>query len=590
MKYGTDFNDLHQAEGPDAVRACIKAAQEPAGGPQERAANSDGSSHQATGADAMAGTAWAAPQPLTTKIDARPYPIDALPGTIGAAVAEVQGFAQAPVALVAACALSAVSVAVQAHHDVEREPGLSGPGLSGPVSLFLLTIAESGERKSTCDRYFTRAIRAYEDAQAEAAKPGIKGFNTALAIWEAKRAGLLQRIKTDRAKDKPTANHETLLRELEDDKPDAPRVPRLLYGDATPEALGFNLATKWPAGGILADEGGTVLGAHGMGNDSIMRNLAQLNKLWDGGTMLVERRSVESFTVKGARLTMALQVQQSALQRFFDQSKGLARGSGFLSRFLVAWPESTIGFRPVTPAPNWERLAVFDRRMTEILNQEAPICTDGSLKPATLTLAPAAVIAWRAFHDRVEAQLRPGGDLHDVRDVASKIADNAARLAALFHVFEGGIGQVSVDAFDRAARIAAWHLHESRRFFGELALPAELANAARLDTWLVGYCRREATHMVPMSEVQKSGPNGIRTKAAIEAAILDLAELDRAVLDRSGHAKFIKVNPALLTVAVAVPAVSAVPSLADAHRTARTAKTSTAIPAEPEREEIEGAV
>ena len=31
MKYGTDFNDLHQAEGPDAVRACIKAAQEPAG-------------------------------------------------------------------------------------------------------------------------------------------------------------------------------------------------------------------------------------------------------------------------------------------------------------------------------------------------------------------------------------------------------------------------------------------------------------------------------------------------------------------------------------------------------------------------------
>jgi len=68
--------------------------------------------------------------------------------------------------------------------------------------------------------------------------------------------------------------------------------------------------------------------------------------------------------------------------------------------------------------------------------------------------------------------------------VASKTADNAIRLAALFQIFEGARGAVGLDCFESGSRIAAWHLNESRRFLGELSLPVELANAARLDRWL----------------------------------------------------------------------------------------------------------
>ena len=119
---------------------------------------------------------------------------------------------------------------------------------------------------------------------------------------------------------------------------------------------------------------------------------------------------------------------------------------------------------------------------------------DGVLSPAMLTLTPDAKAAWVTFHDAIEGELRNGGELYDVRDVASKTADNAARLAALFQVFEHDmVGAVELEAFEGASRIAAWHLNESRRFFGELALPAELADAARLDSWLIEYCRRERT-------------------------------------------------------------------------------------------------
>lgn len=71
----------------------------------------------------------------------------------------------------------------------------------------------------------------------------------------------------------------------------------------------------------------------------------------------------------------------------------------------------------------------------------------------------------------------------------------ATRLAALFHVFDDGVGAISEDAFERASAIVAWHLNESRRFFGEIALPAEIANAARLNDWLVQHCRQNKSTM-----------------------------------------------------------------------------------------------
>ena len=96
--------------------------------------------------------------------------------------------------------------------------------------------------------------------------------------------------------------------------PVSPLVPRLLYADATPEALAHALATGWPSGGVLSAEAGAVFGAHGMGQDTILRNLALLNVLWDGGEMAVDRRSKPSFVLRGRRLTFGLMVQPEALR------------------------------------------------------------------------------------------------------------------------------------------------------------------------------------------------------------------------------------------------------------------------------------
>jgi putative DNA primase/helicase len=258
---------------------------------------------------------WSIPQTLTEKIEAQDYPLEALPDTVREAVEEVLGFTKAPIALVASSALASLSVAAQAHVDMKR-----AEKLTGPVSLFLLTIADSGERKSTCDGFFSQPIHTYQQEQAELAKPLLKDHAAALSAWNAEREGLLSAIKDAGKKGKSAADLRDALVQLEYDKPEPLRVPKLIHGDETPESLAYALAKEWPAGGVLSSEAGVVFGSHGMGRNSIMRNLGLLNILWDGGSLPVGRRSSESFTVQGARLTVALQVQEATLRSFFDGS------------------------------------------------------------------------------------------------------------------------------------------------------------------------------------------------------------------------------------------------------------------------------
>lgn len=532
---GSDINDVHVATGLDEVRRQIALAAIPTPAPvipnplqvDIETANLDG---------------WPEPLPLEIKVNPEPYPLDALPPLIHDAVVEVQAFVQAPVSLIACTALAALSVTVQAHVDVER-----AQKLTGPCGLFLLTIADSGERKTTCDGFFTQVIKEYEARQEQDAKPLIKKYEAALAGWTAKSNGIKDKIRQLAKNGEDTLDAENELVALEHEKPEPPRYPILNYADSTPESLKWDLAKKWPSAGVISSEGGVVFGAHGMGADSVTRNLATLNQLWDGKDIQTGRRSSDSFTVRGARLTMGVQIQEAALRDFFSKTGTLARGTGFLARFLVAWPESTQGYRFYSEAPEqWLHLAAFNRRIASLLEQPAPIDDDGCLHPALLQMSPDAKAAWIEFYNAIESELVSGGELHDVRDVASKTADNAARIAALFQVFLYGGGAIGLDVFVSASRIAAWHLNESRRFFGELTLPTEMADALRLDKWLIDFCMRWKTETVPTKRVQQFGPHGLRTKAAIESAMEELESLGRARLVKDGKCRSIAVNSRLL--------------------------------------------
>lgn len=485
--------------------------------------------------------AWPEPEPLVQRQAALPYPIDNLPEMIRAAVDEVQQFTQAPPAMVAGAAMSTLSIAAQAYYDVER-----AHTLSGPIGIFSLLLADSGERKSSCDGYFKKALTEYESEQAELAKPEVVRFKAEFSAWEAIRSGLLEKIKQDAKTGKHSDDTERALQRHQDSEPIAPLIPRLLYSDFTPEKLTYNLAKVWPSGGVLSSEAGAVFGSHGMTGDSLMRTLSILNQLWDGATLTYDRKTSDSYTVKGARLSMALQVQPAALQQFVDKSGGLARGIGFFARFLMAWPESTQGKRLFKEAPaTWPALAKYHCRVKSILNTLPQIDESGALSLEMLTLSPAAKTAWVEFHNAVESELVEDGDLTPIRDVASKIADNAVRIAALFHVSEGRRGPISFDDFDKASVIAQWHLHEALRFLGMVSVGESNQDLQRLDEWLIANSTSTGGTFTT-THLMQHGPKATRKKSKLNEALVQLQEMGRIKIREVGRTSEVDVNPKLL--------------------------------------------
>lgn len=485
---------------------------------------------------------WPELQSLIVQHEAKPYPFDALPNGIRAAVQEVRDFVQAPDALVACSALSVLSLAAQGLADVRR-----AERLSGPISLYFMAVGDSGERKSACDGFFTKVLHEWERQQAEAAKPDLAKHRAAFGTWTAKIDGVLAGIKGRARSGKPAAELDPLER-LQSEKPEPPRVPRLIFSDATPEALAWGLAHGWPSGGVMSNEAGIVFGGHAMSSESAMRNMGLLNTLWDGGRYKVERKTSPSYTLQGARLTMGLAVQPDTVSAFFEGTKGLARGIGFAARFLFAWPTTTQGSRSFRDPPaTWTGVSAYMRRIGALLDLSSPVNANGELEPPMLDFSPTAKALWVQAHDDIERKLGHGGDMADVADVASKAADNLARMAALFHLFENGpAGVISEQHVRAAAQIVAWHLYEAQRFLGAFALPKALGNAVKLDAWLVKHCLHIGADAVPTGDVLRLGPNALRDKKILDEAIAYLAEASRARLVLDGRRKLLQLNPALL--------------------------------------------
>jgi len=525
-----DFNDLAVAEGADAVKEIIKRAMEDL--PMEPVAFR--------------------PSANDDEIQKEDYPLEGFPEVIRNAIAEVQNFTQTPVAMAAASAMSVLSLAAQGIFNIERTSGLDGP-----ISLFQLTIAGSGERKTTNDRKFLKPIYEFDKQAEEQGKEDEKIYKANLAAWKAKNDALMYKIKKPfkssgnpkfekkgnhgayNAGDPAMTSNEQIIKmeqEREEEKakeelkaharnePEKPKIPHLIYQDTTPEALLWKLYDVWPSGGIMTSEGSIVFGSYGMSDTSIQKNLAAWNQLWDGDPVSVDRRTSESFTVRDARLTMGIQVQEEPLREFINRKKGLARNLGFLARCLFTYPETTKGTRMYKEAPeHWPELHKYYDLIRRTLekNPEA----DENQPRCMLRLDGEAKKVWIEFYNTIEHDLGPNRKLAEIDDLASKIADNAARVAALFQIAIDGpedIKMIGVQAIRGAIAVVKWHLNEALRFFGQVSKPQHVQDAESILRWAQ---KRKETRITRRDLSRKVTPVDLRKdRNRLDEGLRDLEE------------------------------------------------------------------
>ncbi len=121
-------------------------------------------------------------------------------------------------------------------------------------------------------------------------------------------------------------------------------------------------------------------------------------------------------------------------------------------------------------------------------------------------------------------------------------------LPVIFILFGGaGIGeQVNESTMEAACTLAEWHLYEAKRLLGEIALPVEIANASKLDAWLLAYCREKNIEAIPSRLARQYGPSSLRSKIIFDNALNELSDLHRIRIAKEGKKRIIQIHPDLL--------------------------------------------
>lgn len=448
------------------------------------------------------------PQPLVREIaPGAAYPVHAL-GPLRAAVEAVQGMTQAPVAIPAQSALAVASLAVQGFADVET---LGGPR---PLSLYALTIARSGERKSACDAPLVAALRVHEKEQAKAQRSEMQSWANAHALWKGERDRILAEAKKGKGEKRVAAQADL---EALGPEPGAPPSADRTVSEPTFEGLTKLFATGQPSLGLFSDEGGQFLGGHAMKSDNRQKTLTALNDLWQGNPIRRTRAGDGHATLYGRRLAMHLMVQPTVARAFMADP--LAADTGFLPRFLICEPPSAIGTRMQANARRDDMaLAEFSDRLRGILDTPLPMDIETrELQPRILELSTDARALLAGFADAIEAAQAPGGDLAHITGTASKAAEQAVRIAGVVTLWaDPDAAMVTAQTMADAITLAQYYLSEASRLASAATISAEIDKAEALRKWLL----ESWPHPEVMArDVVQMGPNPLRETPKARAAL-----------------------------------------------------------------------
>tara|TARA_R110002051_G_scaffold8988_4_gene36434 strand:- start:4832 stop:6334 length:1503 start_codon:yes stop_codon:yes gene_type:complete len=425
--------------------------------------------------DGAASSAWPDPEPLDVD-EGKPaaFPLEAFPPMMQRAARDIANGTKCPPALAAASVLSVASFSVQNHFDVEF-----AQRQRRPLSLCILTVAASGERKSTVDRYAARGVHEYRELLAREHAAREKD------IADAKKA---------------KANY------VPDPLPD----PNIVIGNMTLQGI-FRAFTEGQSSlALFSDEGGEFLGGHSMKAENRLGSLAGLSKFWDGGLQAYKLRGSkdksETLTANDCRLAVHLQAQPVALQPFLADP--MAKGQGLLARCLIHKPASTIGTRIMT-LEEWQtdgmtvEVQSFAMRVKALLGR--PVSRDdGAVERDLLPLTPDAMQALVDYANGVERSLAPAGDLEGMSDLVNKVQEQAARIAGTFAAFDNQT-EVSGRTMEDAIRIARYFLSETVRLARIGPQDVTAKDAITIAAWL-----HERGGNVPCKTFSKCGPKYLR--------------------------------------------------------------------------------
>lgn len=420
---------------------------------------------------------------------AKPFPVSALGPVAGPATAAIARKVAAPEAIAAGSVLSAISVSAQSLVDV-----VLPHGSVAPISLFIITAAESGDRKSATDAIVELPLKEYRQRQ-------YRDYAAASSEFESRRR---HRGSTDTAA--------------------PPVVKALTVSKGTVEGLTKQLRHQSHIG-LFSPDGGDFLAGHSLSAERRQSGIAWCVRAWSGESLDNLTAGDGLSVVCNRRVSMHLLVQPVVLQGFIKDP--LAQGQGMTARCLIAAPSTLAGTRMfrLSSANEEQSIQNFHRHIRVLLSKPLPYCSNGDgleLEPTQVRLNPEATNLWIEFHDRIEVQMGPGLQLATVRPWASKAAEHAARIATCLAILENPwVVELSAEHMRGGIEIASFYLDEHRRLTGLSETNQRVTCLQALVDWL-----RRRGGVVSSAEILQYSPRQIRDlkAAGIEPLMQELVQ------------------------------------------------------------------
>ncbi|WP_226699345.1 DUF3987 domain-containing protein [Qipengyuania gaetbuli] len=440
------------------------------------------------------------PTPLFASVPkGKEYPADALGPIMGPAARAIAASVQCPLAMAANAVLSAASLAAQLRANIEI-PILGGK--ANPLSLFLLTVAASGERKSTADAASLAAVDTLSEKLAEEAAPEKLRFENLTAARNAHVAHL-KRNHSD--------NEAELARQLEalGPAPQPPLFARLVSKtDPTWEGIYNILKIGYPTHGIMADDAATFLGGYAMRAENKSATTSNLCRIWDGGSIdRIRGGSGDGAEVLlNRRMAMHLMVQSKVATEFIVDP--VFREQGLLARFLITQPESLVGsrfhndayrdaVRQGQDAINKFHAAIY-QTLSGPVDWRDPQNRNMGPNFRLLRLTPDAVAAFEMQTNAIEERMREGGDCDDIRPFAGRLTQQAIRIAGIMTIIENPQAEeVDEETLLSAMVLCDFYLSETKRLYNLAEIEAELKQADALLKRLQQHARERREVALP---------------------------------------------------------------------------------------------
>lgn len=388
--------------------------------------------------------------------DEIPFPVDALPPVLANAVRAISILKQVPISMAAQSVLAVASLACQPLANV-RTPS----GSAVPLSLYMVTLAPTGARKTASDNDAMKPVRLREDDLRDSYDMERPAHETASAAHEIERKKFL----SDKKISKGVRSEK--LAEL-GPAPVPPLSPYLTLADTSFEGLVKSWPTMHASLGLFSSDGGQFLGGWSARGDGQLLAGAGLSTIWDGSVYHRNRADGGLVSLHGRRLAMHLLVQPDAALDFLNN--GTFRAQGLMSRILLAFPPNIIGTRKFAP-PKKEALLALDtyaQNLHAVLKRPWPLREKklNELVPRELTTASDAdaLALWIEFYDEVERQCGKDGKYNDLAGFGEKAAEIVCRIAGIFALIPNPHAQaIDAQVMLSAIRVTEWYLAEAVR-------------------------------------------------------------------------------------------------------------------------------